>query len=109
METRTTTIVDKNAPGGVRTMELPVDFVERVECKANDPIEPFLARYSPLTAHAYWVYIHAPGRATNTNKNDENSRTSSSNNNRRMEDGIVFGASSRGVGPTDRIAKCPFC
>ena len=53
------TVVDKDAPQG-RVMDLPEDFVESIDCSPEDPIEPFLARHSPLTAHAFWVWVDAP-------------------------------------------------
>ena len=55
-----TTIIDKNAPNGRRDMDLPEDFVESIECQAQEPVESFLARHSPLTAHACWIWVRAP-------------------------------------------------
>lgn len=44
-------------------MDLPSDFVERVECRTHENLEFFLTRFSPLTAHCCWVYIHGSNQA----------------------------------------------
>ena len=53
--------IDASAPGGYGEMELPSDFKEFVSCFSAEPLEPFLARHSALTAHANWVSVQAPG------------------------------------------------
>ena len=54
-----TVVYDKSVPQG-KVMDLPEDFEQFLECHPHEPIEPFLARFSPLTAHACWVYVRAP-------------------------------------------------
>ncbi|KAL3941334.1 MAG: hypothetical protein SGARI_000639 [Bacillariaceae sp.] len=67
-----TTVFDKDAPQG-RVMDLPEDFEESIDCGPEDPIEPFLARHSPLTAHAFWVWVHAPETdSSNRSRIDQN-------------------------------------
>lgn len=49
-------------------MDHAADFVESITCNPQDPIEPFLARHSPLTAHACWVWVRAPNIKDDSNQ-----------------------------------------
>lgn len=59
----TTIVLD--GKGGQKAMNLPDDFQERIICPQSEPLEPFLARNSPLAAHAAWIQVHGPQNRPN--------------------------------------------
>lgn len=63
-KTQPTVVFDKNAPGGRKVMDLPSDFQEVIECAPDEPIEGFLARHSPLTANAIWLWVRPPTQSS---------------------------------------------
>jgi hypothetical protein len=65
--------IDASAPGGYGEMELPSDFKEFVSCFSAEPLEPFLARHSALTAHANWV-LQSRGDAVTVSEVDQVAR-----------------------------------